>query len=150
MKNEDRILELLAETLQRIDRHNEQIRIQGERLDRLIEEMSLERELAGLQREEMSLQREEMKLQREEMNLYRRDMSLQREEMKNQQEATLILLRKMQQHDDRLDRHENGIDQMKERTKLMQESALEQQKGYREMTELLMFHNKALREKNIL
>lgn len=129
MKNEDRILELLAETLQRIDQHNEQIKIQGERLDRLIDEMSLQRELAGLQREEMSLQREEINTQREIM---------------------LAMLKKMQRHDDRLDKHEDSIDKLRERSELMQQSALEQQKAYREMTELLLFHNTALRAKNIL
>lgn len=136
MKNEDRILELLAETLQRIDQHNEQIRRQGERLDGLIEEMKL-------QREGTTLQQETMKLQQDETNFQRGEISTQREVM-------LALLKKVQQHDDRLDRHSGSISALRERTEEMHQSALEQQKAYREMTELLMFHNKALREKNIL
>lgn len=129
MKNEDRILELLAETLQRIDQHNEQIKLQGERLDRLIEEMKL-------QREGMKLQGEEMKLQQESMIL--------------QLDVNRALLTKIQQHDERLDRHADGIDLLRERSELMRQTALEQQKAYRDSTELLMFHNKALREKGLL
>ena len=62
----------------------------------------------------------------------------------------MAMLKKIQQHDSRLDRHEDGIDKLRERTELMRESAWEQQKAYREMTELLLFHNTALRAKNIL
>ena len=143
MKNEDRILELLAETLQRIDQHSEQfVRVQ--------EEMKLQREEAKLQQEQMKSQQEQMKSQQEEMKLQQEEMKFQRGEISTQREVMLALLKKIQQHDDRLDRHSGSLSALRERTEAIHQSALEQQKAYREMTELLMFHNKALREKNIL
>lgn len=87
MKNEERILELLAETLQRIDRHSELIQ---------------------------------------------------------------LLVDKLQQNDKHLSRHEEAFGSLRERTEEMHQSALEQQKAYQAMTELLLHHNRILTAKGIL
>ncbi len=129
MKNEDRILELLAETLQRMDQQNERMDQQNERFEQ--------------QNERFERWQMEMKLLREEMNI-------QQENTKLQLEIALASMKKIQQHDDRLDRQEEGILAIRERTELMRLTALEQQQAYRDISELLMFHNKALREKNLL
>lgn len=115
MKNEDRILELLAETRQRMDQYRA-------RFDKW----------------------------QEEIRRLREEMKVQQETMQPQLDVNSALMIKMQQHDSRLTKHEDGIDKLIERADLLRESALEQQKAYREMTELLLFHNTALRAKNIL
>ena len=80
MKNEDRILESLAETLQRMEQHSE-------RFDKWQEEMKR-------LREDMRVQQEAMKFQQEAMRL--------------QLDINTALMTKMQQHDDRLDRHRSN------------------------------------------
>jgi hypothetical protein len=94
MKNEERILELLAETLQRIDRHSE-----------LIE---------------------------------------------RQQDEIAVILAQIQKHQERLDRHGEGLGALRERTEAIHQSSLEQVKAYQSITELLMHHNRALAAKGIL
>ena len=115
MKNEERILELLAETLQRIDRHSE-----------IIER-----------------QQEEIKQQGKHMD--------------EQREQIRMMIAQMQKHQERLEKNDEAfvraygaIGDLKERTEAIQQSSLEQQKAYQAMTELLMHHNYALREKGIL
>jgi len=115
MKNEERILELLAETLQRIDRHSEQF-------DRMIEQMNAQREQMGLQREQMGLQREQMH----------------------------ILIATIQQHDERLEQHAEALGTLRDRTEDMHQSSLEQVKAYQAITELVMYHNRALAAKGII
>ncbi|MBD2751351.1 hypothetical protein [Spirosoma validum] len=101
MKNEERILELLAETLQRIDRHSEQIERHSEQFDR-------------------------------------------------HSELIQLIVNKLQENDKRLDKHEDALVGLKERTETMHQSSLEQQQTYRAMTELLMHHNRILSAKGIL
>lgn len=105
MKNEERVLELLAETLQRIDRHSEQFDRHNELIQLIVN-----------------------KLQEHDRRL-------------DHQEDALIALK---------ERTDDALVGLKERTEAIQQSSLEQQQAYRAMTELLMHHNRILREKNIL
>ena len=81
MKNEERILELLAEALQRIDRHSEQLELQNK---------SLELQLTVIR--------------------------------------TLML--QNQKHQERLDQHADALGAPRERTEVMHQTSLEQQKAY--------------------
>lgn len=108
MKNENRILELLAETLQRIDRHNEEITRLNKKFD------------------------------------------LHSEQFERQQEEIGAIIGQIQKHQERLDRHGEAFGSLRERTEAIHQSALEQQKAYQAMTELLMYHNRALAAKGIL
>lgn len=108
MKNEERILELLAETLQRIDRHNEEIARLNKKFDQ------------------------------------------HAEHLERQQEEIGAVISQIQNHQKRLDRHGEAFGSLRERTEAIHQSALEQQKAYQAMTELLMYHNRALAAKGIL
>ncbi|GAB4012349.1 hypothetical protein GCM10028808_28190 [Spirosoma migulaei] len=115
MKNEDRIIELLAETLQRIDRHNEEIARVNKKFDLHSEQF--------------------------EQNF---------EQLEHQQEQIGAIIGQIQKHQERLDRHGEAFGSLRERTEAIHQSALEQQKAYQAMTELLMHHNRALVAKGIL
>lgn len=77
--------------------------------------------------------------------------------MDEQREQIRMMIAQMQKHQERLEKHDEAfvsayraIGDLKERTEAIQQSSLEQQKAYQAMTELLMHHNYALREKGIL
>lgn len=108
MKNEERIIELLIETLQRIDRHQAEIERINEKFNR------------------------------------------HSEVIEHQQGDIRVLIAQIQKHQERLDRHGEAFGALRERTEEMHQTALEQQKAYQAMTELLMHHNRALSAKGIL
>lgn len=114
MKNEERILELLVETLQRIDRHHEEIERLNKKFDRHSEQFDQ-----------------------------------QSDQLKRHSELMLMIVNKLQVHDEHLDKHTEALSALRERTEVMHQSSLEQQQAYRAMTELLMHHNRILTAKGI-
>lgn len=133
MKNEDRILELMTEALQRIDRHSEQFdRVQNE-----LQRMS----------EKFDQQQQEYRQQQEE---YRRQWQEEQERWQEQLQVNRLLLNKVQRHDDRLDDHRDALSALRERTEVIHQSSLEQVNTYRELTQLVITHHRALLDRNIL
>ena len=122
MKNEERILELLAETLQRIDRHNAEIERIWKRLES--SDQKTDRHIVLIEQ--------------------------QGERIERQQDEIDILIGEIQKHQERLDRHGEAFGALRDRTEQMHQSALEQQKAYQAMTELLMHHNRALVARGII
>ena len=106
-------MQLIAELLQRIDRHSEEF-------DRINE---------------------------------RRNGRVENQQIDKRREQTRTLMAQMQNHQKDLDQHEEAfgdLQQLRERTEVIKQSSLEQQKAYQAMTELLMHHNRALVAKGIL
>lgn len=122
MKNEERILELLSETLQRIDRHSEQF----ERLE------------------------EENKRINERIERIEERMENQQEQIGEKREQMWTLIAQIQKHQERLDQQGDALIALKKRDEVIHQSSLEQQKAYQAMTELLMHHNRILTAKGIL
>lgn len=115
MKNEERILELLAETLHRMDRRDAEIERIWKRLETL--DQKTDRAIEVLDR------------QQEEIN---------------------VLIAQILKHQERLDRHGEAFGNLRERTEAIHQSSLEQQKAYQAITELVMYHNRALAAKGFL
>jgi chromosome segregation ATPase len=122
MKNEERILELIAETLRSIDRHSEQF----ERLEA------------------------EVKRINERLDRHQDQLDYKQEQIDEKREQIWTVLRLMQQHQERLDQHESVLVTLKDRDEAMHQSLLEQAQAYRAMTELIMHHNQILRDKGAL
>ena len=101
MKNEERIFELLAETLQRIDRYSEIIELHSK---------SIELQLTAIS----------------------------------------TLMEQAQKYRERSDQHSEAINTLGERTEVMHQTSLEQQKAYQAMTELLLHYNRVLTDKGML
>ncbi|WP_266368435.1 hypothetical protein [Tellurirhabdus rosea] len=143
MKNEDRILELLAETLQRID-------IQQKRL----EEMSQEQKQHNLR-----LEQQGRSLEQQGRSLKQQGQSLEQQAhlLSMQQENSNMLVSELQLHREKLEKygdglgtHNEAIAELMSRSEAMHLTSLEQQEAYRAMTQLLMKHHQALLDKNIL
>lgn len=122
MKNEERIIELLIETLQRIDRHQAEIERLNEKFNR----------------------------HSEQFDRHSEHFDRHSEQFDRHSELIRLVVDKLQNHEERLDRHGEAFGALRERTEEMHQTALEQQKAYQAMTELLMHHNRALTAKGIL
>ncbi|UFH53917.1 hypothetical protein [Spirosoma sp. KNUC1025] len=136
MKNEERILELLAETLQRIDRHSEQF-------DRLEAEIKLINERIERQQNLFDRQQEQLSHQQEQLGY-------QQEQIDEKREQMWTLISQIQKHQEHLGHDDDALAGLRERTEAMHQSSPEQQQAYRAMTELLMHHNRILSAKGIL
>lgn len=136
MKNEERILELLAETLQRIDRHSEQF-------DRLEAEIKQINERIVKQQDQLDRQQDQLSYQQDQLSYHQTQIDEKREQM-------WALIAQIQKDQGRLGHHEDALVALKERAEAMHQSSLEQQQAYRAMTELLMHHNRILTAKGIL
>ena len=55
-----------------------------------------------------------------------------------------------QKYRERLDQHSEAINTLGERTEVMHQTSLEQQKAYQAMPELLLHHNRAFTDKGML
>ncbi len=120
--SEERILELLAETLQRMDRRDAEIQSIWKRLELLDQKTDRTIELIEQQGERIDRQQDEINM----------------------------LIAQMLKHQERLDRHGEAFGNLRERTEAIHQSSLEQQKAYQAITELVMYHNRALAAKGIL
>ncbi|MBD2702998.1 hypothetical protein IC229_20295 [Spirosoma sp. BT702] len=129
MKNEERILELIAETLRSIDRHSEQF----ERLEAEVKQIN-----ERLDRHQQQFDRQQEQLE------------YNQEQIDEKREQIWTVLRMMEKQQKRLDNHGIAIESLQERTEFIHQSSLEQVKAYRTMTELLMHQNQILRDKGIL
>ena len=70
--------------------------------------------------------------------------------MDERHEKIKALIAQIQEEQANLDQYGEFFGDLRERTEFIRQSALEQQKAYQTMTELLMHHNRALAAKGIL